>query len=49
MASSSAYKGYQRKNRILTVEQNSAMGMQYSDAPLAESYSKVLANMDFKD
>jgi hypothetical protein len=44
-----SFKTYQRRPRSITVEENYAGGMQYTDTPLPEGFAKTLLNYEFKD
>lgn len=44
-----SYKQYNRTPRGMATEQNFAMGMRYTDTPLAIGYAKNLVNFDLKD
>ena len=46
MATTSAYKYYQRQQRVLTVEDLFNKGMQHVDIPLQEGFAKSLVNFD---
>lgn len=48
MATTSAYKEYQRLARIMTVEDLFNLGMYYGNNPLQEGYAKLLVNFDLK-
>lgn len=49
MATTSAYKEYQRLARIMTVEDLFNLGMSYVDTPLEEGFAKLLVNYDLKN
>lgn len=44
-----AFKKYERESRVQVSEENYNKGMQYTNAPITEGFSRLLVNYDIKD
>jgi len=44
-----AFKKYKRESRVQVSEENYSKGMQYTNAPITEGFSRLLVNYDIKD
>lgn len=45
----SAYKQYRHKNRNMMVEEVFTLGMNYTNTPMPEGFSRAMVNYDIKD